>query len=132
MASSVIAYHLLAATRFFVSPLMPPAGGSQEVPEPWDKVGTPLDFVVSRNLRRRHLNESQRSMVADKIATMKRGGDRGNQHTGGKMQICSLPDGVSRAQAAEMLNIGERSVGKAHVVRKQGVERKRKPKRPRG
>jgi hypothetical protein len=33
----------------------------------------PLGFVVSLNLRRRHLNESQHAMVAAKLANMERG-----------------------------------------------------------
>src|SRR5919108_3899676 len=37
----------------------------------------PLGFMLSMNLQRRHLNESQRAMVAAKIATMRRGGGTG-------------------------------------------------------
>jgi N6-adenosine-specific RNA methylase IME4 len=70
----------------------------------------PVGFVVSLNLKRRHLNESQRAMVAAKLATMKRGD---NQHS---------PIGeTSQARAAELLNVGKRSVERAHDVREGGA-----------
>lgn len=67
-------------------------------------------FVVSKNLHRRQLSESQRAMVASKIATLKEG--RPNKTT----EI----SGVSQAQAAQMLNVGERSVKRAREVITQG------------
>lgn len=73
-----------------------------------DYVGDdPLSYVVSCNLRRRHLSESQRAMVAAKVADLKRGA---NQHSEG------LPIG----RAAAMLNVSERSVARAKKVLHQG------------
>src|SRR5262245_24478042 len=68
----------------------------------------PLAFVISTNLRRRHLNESQRAMVAAKLATLKLGD---NQHSAG------LPIGRS----SELLNVGERSVARAREVQERGA-----------
>jgi len=48
----------------------------------WGNVGDPgrrswrITFVVSANMRRRHLNASQLALIGAEIANMKRGGDR--------------------------------------------------------
>jgi hypothetical protein len=68
----------------------------------------PLGYVLSRNLHRRHLTESQRAMVAAKAADLKRGA---NQHSEG------LPIG----RAADLLNVGQRSVARAREVLRRGV-----------
>jgi hypothetical protein len=76
--------------------------------------------VISKNLHRRHLNEAQRAMVGDKIANMKEG------RPAKTLQICrvseSQPDQpptppVSKAQAAKLMNVSERSIQRAHIVR---------------
>jgi len=77
----------------------------------WDGQGSLVSFVVSLNLHRRHLDESQRSMVAAKIASMPFGG---NQHTGGS---ANLP---TQSEAAEMLNVSDRSVRSAVKVKNEG------------
>jgi N6-adenosine-specific RNA methylase IME4/ParB-like chromosome segregation protein Spo0J len=69
-----------------------------------------LRFVISLNLNRRHLDESQRAMVAARIATMRRGD---NQHA----QICA----TSRSSAAELLSVAERSVTDARKVIDKGT-----------
>jgi hypothetical protein len=75
----------------------------------------PLAFVISLNLARRHLSESQRAIVAAKIATMRHGGDRRPQ------QDANLHLAVSRASAASMLNVSPRSVATAAQVLDHGA-----------
>lgn len=77
-----------------------------------------LSYVLSTNLHRRHLTESQRAAVAAKLANMGHGGDRKSD------QAANLPDDpapVSQAQAAELLNVSERSVRTAKAVMEQGA-----------
>jgi hypothetical protein len=73
-------------------------------------------FVVSLNLHRRHLNESQRSMVAARIANYSRGGDRRSDQTA-NLQF----EKVKLSEAADLLSVSERSVASARRVHEQGV-----------
>jgi hypothetical protein len=68
----------------------------------------PAAYVISLNLKRRHLNESQRAMVAAKLATFKLGD---NQYSEG------LPIG----RGCELLNVGERTVARAREVQGRGT-----------
>ena len=69
----------------------------------------PVAYVVSLNLRRRHLDESQRAMVAAKLATLRDG------------QRADLVEGLPIGRASEMLNVGERSVARAREVQEHGT-----------
>jgi hypothetical protein len=81
-----------------------------------------LKLVASLNVKRRHLNESQRAYIAASMASGGRGGDRGNQHTGGKRQAANLPDAsLTQAEAAEVWEVSERSVRDAKKVQKHGT-----------
>ncbi len=73
-----------------------------------------VSFVVSLNLHRRHLNESQRAMVADKVRNMRQGARTD------LAPRANLPE-VSTKDAAEMLSVSERSVKYAGKVRESAV-----------
>ena len=68
----------------------------------------PIAYVHSRNIRRRHLTEPQRVMVAARLADLSVGA---NQHSEG------LPIG----RASQMLSVSERSVGRAKELIRQGT-----------
>lgn len=70
-----------------------------------------LGFVISLNLKRLHLDESQRAMVGAKLATLREG--RRSTET-------PSIEGVSVATAATMLNVGHASVERAKVVQRDG------------
>lgn len=72
----------------------------------------PLAWVVSKNLRRRHLTDDQRRMVAARIANLK-----------GRPSEKSLPNGqTSRVEAAELLSVDVRGVDRAKRVLTTGAE----------
>lgn len=74
----------------------------------------PAAFVVSLNLKRRHLSESQRAMVAAKLANLENGvrADRSSAN------LQSLPP-VTQSEAASLLNVSPRSVATAKKVEEQ-------------
>lgn len=74
----------------------------------------PFAYAISANLHRRHLTESQRAMVADKLARLKAGD---NQHT--KEVVAKAT--TSQAEAANALNVSRDSVVRARAVREKGT-----------
>lgn len=78
--------------------------------------GHPLDFVEAENINRRHLDTSQLAMVANRITTLRHGGQRG--------QAAKLPverRHVTQAAAARRLGVSERSVRAARAVQDKGT-----------
>ena len=78
---------------------------------------TPVAFVVSCNLKRRHLNESQRALIAARLANLRSGVRRG------RSQAASIEAATTQSEAAKLLKIGRPSVQRAAVVlRTAGAE----------
>jgi len=71
-------------------------------------------FVVSLNLHRRHLNESQRALVGAKLANL----DNGQRATSANVRSSV----ITQPQAAEMLNVSERSIQTAKAVERDMPE----------
>jgi N6-adenosine-specific RNA methylase IME4 len=71
----------------------------------------PVAYVISLNLRRRHLNESQRALVAAKLAIL----GHGVRQSG---KFAAVP---TQGEAAALLNISERSVRSAREVQEHGA-----------
>lgn len=83
-----------------------------------------LAFVMSCNIHRRHLNESQRADVAAKIANIKPGNRTGSNQHGRKpapVPVSSDEPAVTQAEAAGMLQVSERSVRSAAKVQRKGT-----------
>jgi N6-adenosine-specific RNA methylase IME4 len=70
----------------------------------------PVAFVLSKNLHRRHLNESQRAMVAARLATLDRG-----------RPVNASCEAITQPTAARLLNIGRATVQRAAIVRDKAV-----------
>jgi N6-adenosine-specific RNA methylase IME4 len=71
----------------------------------------PLAFVVSKNLRRRHLDASQRSMAAARLGRLGWGGDRSKPSN----------EGLPTKQRADLMKVGKASVERAQAVLDNGA-----------
>ena len=105
------------------------------------EIADPVAYVVSLNLKRRHLSEGQRGMVAAKLANLGVGRPRDNganlpdyaADQPGDGELFPVDDvkaesdpvppvaPVSIAQAAGLLNVSERTVKSARAVQREGA-----------
>lgn len=76
----------------------------------------PLQYVISLNLHRRHLNESQRAVIAERLANMPLGG--------ATYRSANLPteNNISQAEAAEMLNVSDRTIRTIKAIKETRPE----------
>src|ERR1051326_5347783 len=81
--------------------------------------GDPVEFIVSMNLRRRQLSESQKGLVVAKITSLPRGNPKLQkpEKTEKAQQNPNPPrGGFSEAQAAKAVGVGERTVSRGKRV----------------
>lgn len=66
----------------------------------------PIGFALARNYHRRQLNESQRALVAVRLATLKQG----------RRRKTGTSAGLTQHELATALNVGERTIREARTV----------------
>jgi len=75
----------------------------------------PTAFIISSNLHRRHLSESQRASIADRMANMRQG-----ERT--DLEPSPNSDDVSLQESADLMHVGRSTVADARFVRHKSPE----------
>jgi N6-adenosine-specific RNA methylase IME4 len=75
----------------------------------------PVGYVVSKNLHRRHLNETQRGTIGDKIANMRQG-ERTDIEPNLNLEKVSLD------KAADLVNVSRATISNVRKVRREAPE----------
>lgn len=75
----------------------------------------PIKFVLSLNLHRRHLNETQRGLVASRIANMRQG-------TRTDLELPANLPKVSQPEAAQLLNVSERTLRTVKAIERDAPD----------
>lgn len=93
----------------------------KSMPLPADMRDRPAALVTSYNLMRRDLSLEDRALGAGRLANLPRGGDRGNQHTGGKVATETLPESadqppVSLEEAAKIFGVSSGSAKRGRAI----------------
>jgi hypothetical protein len=82
--------------------------------EEFKSTQSPLSYVISKNLHRRHLNETQRGIVANKIANMPVGRNWDNS--------ANLQNKISQPEAAQMLNVSPRTIASVKAIERDAPD----------
>jgi hypothetical protein len=86
---------------------------SVEARDKGKKKNPPFEYVIGQNERRRQLTIGQKAVVGERLATLKRGGNHGNQYTkkSGKGSEDPLAtSNQSSKQTGKQLGIGHSSI----------------------
>lgn len=93
----------------------------------WAGKGSPVEWVISKNLHRRHLNETQRALIGAAAKGMFEAEAKERMTAGAPAKVrANLPEGVdagrAREKAAALVNVSPRSVEHASKVLERGSE----------
>lgn len=88
----------------------------------WDgQGGTEEAFIIARNLRRRHLSESQRALIGAQLATLQHGRKRAGMRAGAGVVSDEAGDaGLTQEEAGAALSVSPRSIRAARRVVEEG------------
>jgi hypothetical protein len=92
--------------------------------EEWRGEGDPAEWVLSVNLHRRHLSESQRAMVGARFLEYQKARTREREHARKTRTVENLPQsspGKSRDKAGERVNVSGKSIEAAAKVYSSGA-----------
>ena len=78
-------------------------------------------WIISHNVHRRHLTESQRAMVAAKLANLRQWGRAVSKLANWRSLASEPVSKVATADAAKALNVSSRSVDRARQIRDHGT-----------
>ena len=84
----------------------------------------PLGFVISHNMHRRHLSESQRAMVAARAAKLQNGHNQYVAKVGPSIDgptSATKRSTMSSKEAGELLNVGPRTVERAKRIQREAT-----------
>ncbi len=90
----------------------------------WDGQGSLLEFIVSANLRRRHLKENQRAMIGARMLPQFEEEALLRKKSGGVVDFnhpANLRYGTAAHQVALLLSVSERSITSAKKLREHGI-----------
>jgi hypothetical protein len=87
------------------------------------KVADPIAYVLSLNLHRRHLSETQLGMVAGRAREMydQQAKERQRGGQGGKLLVANLPQGKSRDAVGAAVGVSGKTVDHATKVLRHGT-----------
>lgn len=77
----------------------------------------PFRFIISLNLHRRHLDESQRAVIASRVANMTQGARTDLEPS------ANLRNVISQPEAARMFNVSERMIQTVKAIEREAPER---------
>lgn len=82
-----------------------------------------LAYAIRLNLQRRHLDSTQRAVVASKLSNLQKGAQLGNKQASKEKNECAnLHIGISQQEAADMLNVSRRIVATVKAIEQQAPE----------